>query len=199
MAPIGGSDHHHHGSTSGSLAPPQSDHGSHGQLLGPAGATYDLRFLDAMVQHHIGALRMSEFVFDIGAPGVGALAKQIWRQQAQEIKAMGQWRKAWYPEAPSYPVVLPAGADPNDLAALKPMAAEQIMAMRMLPERLPPAERVVIYLQAMLEHHGAALAMAQDALAKSTNPSIRRLAGLILVVQQQEMLQMRRLLPRGYG
>jgi len=27
-------------------------------------------------------------------PGVGALAKEIWRDQAQEIKAMGQWRKA---------------------------------------------------------------------------------------------------------
>jgi uncharacterized protein (DUF305 family) len=34
--------------------------------VGPAGRTYDLRWLDAMVQHHIGALRMGEFVFDIG-------------------------------------------------------------------------------------------------------------------------------------
>jgi uncharacterized protein (DUF305 family) len=57
-----------------------------------------------MVQHHTGALRMSEFVFDIGSPGVGALAASIWSDQAQEIKAMGQWRKAWYPEAPVYPV-----------------------------------------------------------------------------------------------
>ena len=55
-----------------------------------AGSTYDLRWLDGMVQHHTGALRMSEFVFDIGVPGVGALAKDIWRDQAQEIKAMGQ-------------------------------------------------------------------------------------------------------------
>ena len=37
--------------------------------------------------------------------------------------------------------------------------------------------------------------MARDALAKSTNPSIRRLADSILVVQQQEMQQLRRLLP----
>jgi uncharacterized protein (DUF305 family) len=34
--------------------------------VGPAGRTYDLRWLDAMVQHLIGALRMGEFVFDIG-------------------------------------------------------------------------------------------------------------------------------------
>jgi uncharacterized protein (DUF305 family) len=44
-----------------------------------------------MVRHHTGALRMAEFVFDIGSPGVGSLAKEIWRDQAGEIKAMGQW------------------------------------------------------------------------------------------------------------
>ena len=56
-----------------------------------AGRTYDLRWLDGMVQHHTGALRMKKFVFDIGVPGVGSLAKDIWRDQAQELKAMGQW------------------------------------------------------------------------------------------------------------
>lgn len=53
-----------------------------------------------MVQHHTGALRMSEFVFGIGQPGVGALAKTIWRDQAGEIRAMGLGRKAWYTQAP---------------------------------------------------------------------------------------------------
>ena len=42
------------------------DHSTHRHDVGPAGATYDLRFLDGMVQHHTGALRMSEFIFGIG-------------------------------------------------------------------------------------------------------------------------------------
>ena len=63
----------------------------HTHNVGPAGRTYDLRWIDAMVRHHTGALRMAEFVFDIGSPGVGSLAKEIWRDQAGEIKAMGQW------------------------------------------------------------------------------------------------------------
>ena len=62
------------------------DHSAHNHEVGPAGATYDLRWLDAMQQHHTGALLMSEYVFDIGVPGVGALAKAIWRDQAQETK-----------------------------------------------------------------------------------------------------------------
>jgi uncharacterized protein (DUF305 family) len=41
-------------------------HSGHSHDVGPAGRTYDLRWLDAMVQHLIGALRMGEFVFDIG-------------------------------------------------------------------------------------------------------------------------------------
>ena len=90
-------------------APNDTSAHNHTAAVGPAGRTYDLRWIDAMVQHHTGALRMATFVFDIGSPGVGSLAKEIWRDQAQEIKAMGQWRKAWYPEAPIDPLALRAG------------------------------------------------------------------------------------------
>ena len=89
--------HHHHHQAAPAAASPSQAHAGHIHDVGPAGATYDLRWIDAMVQHHTGALRMSEFVFNINHPGVGALANGIWSEQAREIKAMGQWRKAWYP------------------------------------------------------------------------------------------------------
>lgn len=73
-----------------------------------------------MTQHHIGALRMSEFVFVSGSPGVGALARSIWADQANEIKAMAQWRRAWFPESPATPLVLPAGGNPDAMADLVP-------------------------------------------------------------------------------
>ncbi|MEB3271552.1 MAG: DUF305 domain-containing protein, partial [Synechococcus sp.] len=84
-------DHHRHhqmgapapASAGGSTpAAGPADHSAHHHEVGPAGRTYDLRWLDAMVTHHTGALRMSEFVFDIGVPGVGSLARTIWRDQA---------------------------------------------------------------------------------------------------------------------
>ena len=128
---------------------PEHDHG-----IGPAGATYDLRWLDAMVEHHTGALRMSEWVFDIGAPGVGALAKQIWRDQAQEIKAMTQWRKAWYPDAPAYPVRLAPGGDPNAMVGLIRMSQDEIQAMQMIGSPPSRDQRVTQFLEAMLQHHG---------------------------------------------
>ena len=170
------------------------DHGAHGHDVGPAGSTYDLRWIDGMVQHHTGALRMSEFVFDIGVPGVGSLGKDIWRDQAQEIKAMGQWRKAWYPEAPIYPVVLRAGGDPNAMADLARMSSAQIQAMRMMGTTPTRNNRVTWFLEGMLQHHGGALIMAHDALRKSSNPTILRLARNIIIAQRKEIIQIRKML-----
>ena len=162
--------------------------------IGPAGRTYDLRWLDAMVLHHRGALEMSAYVFDIGEPGVGALARQIWRDQAQEIKAMGQWRKAWYPEAPVYPVSLKIGADPNSMEGLERMSDAHRQAMQMMGTTPTRENRVTWFLEGMIAHHGAALEMAHDALRTSNNPTIRRLAREIIVAQRREILELRRML-----
>ena len=179
--------HHHHGS-------PTPAGGGHSHEVGPAGETYDLRWIDAMVQHHSGALRMAELVFDSGEPGVGALAKEIWRDQAQEIKAMGQWRRAWYPAAPSYPVSLAPGGDPNALAGLTRMGEAEMAAMRMMGELPSRDTRITWFLEGMLQHHGGALLMAHDALSKSTNPTIRRLARGIILSQSKEIITLRRML-----
>ena len=196
-------DHHQHhpigapapAAGSASAAPPV-DHSAHIHEVGPAGFTYDLRWLDAMVQHHTGALRMSEFVFDIDQPGVGALARQIWRDQAQEIKAMGQWRRAWYPEAPVYPVTLKAGGDPNSMDSLARMSAAHIQAMQMTGSTPTRDTRITWFLEGMIAHHGGALVMAHDALRKTTNPTIRRLAREIIVAQRREIIELRRMLKR---
>ena len=45
-------NHHQHHQASPAAAPQSQVHASHSHDVGPAGATYDLRWLDAMVQHH---------------------------------------------------------------------------------------------------------------------------------------------------
>jgi uncharacterized protein (DUF305 family) len=186
-------NHRHHVVPAGP-GPSGHHHGSHSHDVGPAGSTYDLRWLDAMVQHHTGALRMSEVVFNVGSPGVGALAHSIWREQAREIRAMGQWRRALFPDAPVYPVVLKSGGDPGSMAGLERMSTAQIQAMRMMGDTPSRDNRVVWFLEGMLAHHGGALKMAHDALEKSTSTTVRRLAREIIVAQRQEIIQLRRLL-----
>jgi uncharacterized protein (DUF305 family) len=137
---------------------------------------------------------MSEVVFDSGDPGVGALARAIWSDQAQEIRAMGQWRRAWYPQAPIYPVAYRAGGDPDSLQGLERMRNAQINAMRMGDGTPTRQNRVVWFLEGMLMHHGGALQMAHDARAKSTNPTVRRLARQIIAAQRREIISLRGML-----
>ena len=186
--------HHHHHQAAPAAASPSQAHAGLSHDVGPAGATYDLRWIDAMVQHHTGALRMSEFVFNINHPGVGTLANGIWSEQAREIKAMGQWRKAWYPEAPVFPVALRPGGDPNSMGGLERMGSAQILAMQMMGSTPTKDSRVVWFLEGMIAHHGGALQMAHDALAKSANPTVRRLARQIIVAQRTEIIALRRML-----
>ena len=200
-------DHHgHHGhgmhhvqpEDSKKESPAQSgSHQLHAHGMGPAGSTYDLRFIDGMVEHHTGALRMSEYVFNIGAPGVGALANSIWDEQAREIKAMRQWRKAWYPDAPVYPVALRPNGDPNSMADLVRMSPEVIAAMRMSGTKPTRENRVQWFLEGMIEHHGGALQMAHEARKNSTNPTILRLAREIIIAQRKEIIELRKMLQSG--
>ena len=85
---------------------------------------------------------------------MGALANSIWNEQAREIKAMRTWRKAWYPEAPVYPVALRPNGDPNSMADLVRMSPEVIAAMRMSGTKPTRDNRVQWFLEGMIEHHG---------------------------------------------
>lgn len=69
---------------------------------------FDKAFIDEMVAHHQGAIRMAQAVGDETADDeIGSLARAIVATQAREIEAMNRWRDAWY-GAPS-----PAGGVPK--------------------------------------------------------------------------------------
>jgi uncharacterized protein (DUF305 family) len=133
-------------------------------------------------------------VFNGASPGVGALARQIWRDQAQEIRAMILWRRAWYPQAPVYPVVLRPGGDPDSLSGLTRMDAAQRDALRMEDPPPPGSDSTIAFLEGMLQHHGGALAMAHEALSRSPNSTIRRLARSIVIEQRREIIELRGML-----
>jgi uncharacterized protein (DUF305 family) len=91
-------------------------------------------------------------------------------------------------------VALAAGGDPSSLSGLTRMSQAQIDGMRMMGEGPTKDNRVVWFLEGMIEHHGGALMMAHDALAKSTNPTIRRFARGVIVAQRAEIMELRRML-----
>lgn len=65
--------------------------------LGKADANFDLRFLDAMIPHHEGALMMAKDAAQKSKrPEMKALSQAILTSQQAEINQMKEWKKAWY-------------------------------------------------------------------------------------------------------
>lgn len=65
--------------------------------LGDADDQFDLRFIDAMIPHHEGAIDMAQQALEKSdRPEIQQLAQNILSSQQQEIDQMTQWRQQWY-------------------------------------------------------------------------------------------------------
>jgi uncharacterized protein (DUF305 family) len=65
--------------------------------LGAADKEFDLRFINAMIPHHQGALDMAAQVQEKGNhPELKEMAQTIITSQQQEIAQLEQWKKQWY-------------------------------------------------------------------------------------------------------
>jgi uncharacterized protein (DUF305 family) len=172
-----------------SASPMAMNHGgmTHSMDLGPADADYDLRFIDAMVPHHEGALVMAQDMAQkTKRPELQKLAKTIVSAQTEEIVQMQQWRKAWYPKAASTPM-----AWSPEMKHMMAMPPEQISAMKMdMNLGKADAEYDLRFLKAMVPHHEAAVLMAKDLAQKTKRPELQKLAQNILTSQQAEIAQM---------
>ena len=157
---------------------------NHNMDVGPAGANYDLRFLDSMIPHHQGALVMAQEVLTKSKrPELIKLAKGIITDQNKEIAQMKLWRKQWYPKASATPIMWHAAMN-HEMA----MTAEHKQSM-MMSMSLGKADAGfdVRFLDAMIPHHQGAVTMGQDALLKSKRPQMKKLAQNIIKSQQVEI------------
>ncbi len=164
----------------------EMDHGS--MSLGPVDETFDLRFLDAMILHHQGAVRMAEEALEKSDRlNVRQLARQMIRVQGREIARMQRWRENWYPNAEAEPVMYIA-----EKQQTLPMSSQMRDVMMMnIDLGAADDEFDLRFINGMVPHHEGAVAMAGEALQKSDRPEIRRLSQSILGLQQEEINQMR--------
>jgi uncharacterized protein (DUF305 family) len=166
----------------------QSGGMGHSMDLGPADADYDLRFIDAMIPHHEGAVVMAK---DMAAktkrPEMKKLAQAILKAQPQEIAQMQQWRKDWYPKAPATPMAWHSG-----MKHMMTMEPAQMKAMKMDMDLGKADEGYDLrFIQAMIPHHEAAVTMAKDLAQKTKRPALQKLAKDIIASQQVEIDQMK--------
>ncbi|MBW4485428.1 MAG: DUF305 domain-containing protein [Tildeniella torsiva UHER 1998/13D] len=171
-------------------------HSGHDMDLGPADATYDLRFIDGMIPHHEGAVVMAEAALENSQrPEIRQLAEDIIAAQQVEIAQMDDWRAEWYPDAPAEPMMYHAEMR-HDMA----MSEEMISAMRMDMDLGGADEEFDLrFINAMIPHHEGAVAMAEDLKGKSQRPELLNLADEIITSQQAEIDQMTQWRQDWYG
>jgi uncharacterized protein (DUF305 family) len=182
-----------HGSMDGSML---MNHGSMSMDLGPADENFDLRFIDAMILHHQGAVVMSEEALEkSNRPEIKELAQSIIDGQEQEISQMQEWRQAWYPDAGSEPVAFHAEMG-HDMPMTKAMQGSMMMSGDL---GAADEEFDLRFINAMIPHHEGAVIMAQEALEKSNRPEVKELAQAIIDAQQPEIDQMTQWRQAWYG
>ncbi|MEH2402249.1 DUF305 domain-containing protein [Nostoc sp.] len=155
--------------------------------LGPADANFDLRFIDAMIPHHQGAVEMAkEAQQKSKRPEIKKLADNIIKSQDQEITQMKQWRQAWYPKAGDKPM-----AYDSQMGHMMEMSSDQTKTMMMSQDLgAADAEFDLRFINAMIPHHEGAVTMAKDVLGKSKRPEIKQLGQEIIKAQNTEIKQM---------
>jgi uncharacterized protein (DUF305 family) len=176
------------GIMNGQLGPGMMNGGMMGQ--GPIvdqNAPFDQRFLDQMIVHHQGAVMSAQMmVADSTRPELRDLAQRVITSQQREIDQMRQWRQEWYGTTNNG--TLP-GMMSGGMMGGAMMSRDQ---MRQMMGASTDFDRM--FLQMMIPHHEAAIALAEQALTQAEHPEIKILARGILTIQRAEIGEMQRYL-----
>ncbi len=157
------------------------EHGSGGATSGRLmqdGRYSDERFIDEMVPHHQGAVKMAEVALENAEhEEVERLSENIASTQREEIEKLKTIKREEFGTS-EVPMQMGEG-EMEDMGMTDPRA---------LARREPFDEA---FIEAMIPHHRSAIEMAEVARKKSDNPRIRELSGNIIDAQEREISQMR--------
>ncbi len=117
--------------------------------LGRADRTLDLRYVNAMISHHRGAMLLAEQLSsNTTRPGMKDLAKNILKEEPVAIAELYAWKKSWYGDTKSVrdPIVANLGPsdDKFDLRFLNAIIAHHEVGIMMTKETRQKTSRVEI-------------------------------------------------------
>jgi uncharacterized protein (DUF305 family) len=161
-------------------------------MLDSSTQPFDLRFLNGMILHHQGAVLMVQhMIADSGRQELRGLAQRITTTQQHDISQMRQWRQNWYGSS---------GSDMMAETMMEQMRSGGMMGQAPMQQMMGGTVDVDrMFLQMMIPHHDAAIAMAEQALTQAQHPEIKQLAQHIITLQRAEIAEMQRYLKDWYG
>lgn len=180
----------------GGMSPGMDQSAMMNMNLGPKDENFDLRFIDAMIPHHQGAMKMAqEALAKSQRPEIKQLAQEIIDAQEKEIAELQGWRKSWYPNQSETPVMYDAS-----MGQMMPMSQEMRDSMMMNMDLGAADDQFDLrFMNAMIPHHQGAVDMANQAQQNSDRSEIKTLAQNIISSQQQEISQMEQWRKAWYG
>ncbi len=124
--------------------------------LGRADATLDLRYINAMISHHRGAMLVAEqAAVSTQRPELQGLAADILKNEPGAIAELYAWKKDWYNDTRAV----------RDPAVPKLGAYDESFDLRLL--------------NALIAHHEAGLIMTEDIKTKSSRTEVLNNAGAV--------------------
>ena len=150
-----------------------------GQVASSSSVPFDRAFIDGMVPHHEGAIKMARaaMLAGLSQPELERIAEDIIRTQKEEIDQMRGWREAWFGSS----AIDPKGADTLGLS-------EAEMGMQHDGSDLSVAADVdQAFASMMIDHHRGAIRMAELAEEGGQHGEIKELAGRIIEAQKREI------------
>jgi uncharacterized protein (DUF305 family) len=160
-------------------------------VIGEASTPFDQRLLDQMIVHHQGAVMSAQMMIaDSARPELRDLAQRIIVAQQREIDQMRGWRQEWYGATSVGP--MPGMMGGGMISSM--MSRDQ---MRQMMGASTDFDRM--FLQMMIPHHEAAIAMAQQALEQAQHPEVKTLAQSISTTQRAEIDEMQGYLRSWYS
>ena len=146
------------------------------RLQEASGEAFDTAFLSEMIEHHQGALEMSEKALpELKRAELKEMAQKIIADQKKEIEQMTAWTKEWSGKEP----------DPELRQLMKTDMAPMMSAFE--NDCRTDCDRA--FLTHMTMHHQMAVDMAKMAQEKATRPELKELAGKMAETQAREIEQ----------
>lgn len=143
---------------------------------------FEIKFLKSMVDHHYGAIKMSELCKGRTVHSeLQAMCDNVIMMQTAEINKMRGWLRSWYntDEEPSL-----TGQARRDVERLS---------------RKTGAEFEKDYMITLIKHHTMALMMGAECLNQAYHPEMLNMCAEMVGMQGDEIVQLRLWLMQWYG
>ena len=176
------------------------------QAMMMAGEKTDRHFIEMMIPHHEGAVKMADLALKRSKrPEIKQLAQSIKSDQTREIAQMTSWYKQWYgTSVPSAMTMMNQGdtmdmEKPMVMPMTKPMTKPMGMGMPMGMENMMTGDLKALesapnfdkaFIKEMISHHKMALMMS-SMVVDSDRPEMRTLSSTIVQSESTEIEQMR--------